>query len=538
MGRRERPIEHGPVAGLAAGLRRLRAEAGTPTYRQLAERSHFAPSVLSAAARGARLPTWAVTQAFVQACGGDVAQWREHWRAVSGAVQPPAADKDRATAAPCTLPAETRAFTGRTEELARLLALVDGSDAGADCANGGGDDNGGRDGGPGTVMIAAIDGMAGVGKTALALSAGHLLAERFPDGQLYIDLRGYTRGLAPREPAEALAAVLQALGAAPDRLPSDVDALATLYRGRLSGTRTLVLLDNAAGEAQVRPLLPGAGECFVLVTSRRRLKALDDAHALALDVLPPADAVALLRQAAGPRHGGPGDPLLGEIAELCGRLPLALRIAAALLRHRPAWTARRLAGKLREGGSGLEGFFDGDRDLATVFDLSYRALERDERLLFRRLGLIPGADIDAHAAAALLNTGPVGAERLLQRLVDHNLLAEPVPGRYRLHNLIRLHARALAERDPAEERAAATDRLLNHYAHTAHTAGRAGTHNARRTRAGHANPGPAHATSTADRDRVLGWLLHVEHANLPVSALHTAAETTTHLGNHTDTRTT
>src|SRR6202035_5228426 len=165
--------------------------------------------------------------------------------------------------------------------------------------------------------------------------AAHRLAGRFPDGQLFLDLHGYTQGHAPRTAGEALEWQLRALGVPPEGIPADGEQAAALYRQCLAGTRTMIVLDNAVHEAQVRPLLPGGGSCLVLVTSRRRLKALDDAQLVSLDLLSPPDAVALLRAVAGPGRI-PDDPLAGELAGLCGYLPLALRIAASLLRHRPA----------------------------------------------------------------------------------------------------------------------------------------------------------------------------------------------------------
>jgi len=319
------------------------------------------------------------------------------------------------------------------------------------------------------VVISAIDGMAGVGKTALALHAAHRLAERFTDGQLFIDLRGHTQGQQPRSAAEALEWLLLALGVPPQRIPQDADERAALYRQRLAGSRTLIVLDNAANEAQIRPLLPGDAGCLVLVTSRRRLKGLDDASTLSLDVLPQADAVALLRSVAtrGHEHELMPDPLLAEIADLCGGLPLALRIAAALLRHRPAWSPEHLAALLRDQHQRLGTLFDGDRNLAAVFDLSYQNLGATHQRLFRRLGLLPGADVDAYAAAALADTDPSTATSLLEDLVDDNLLMQHTPGRYWMHDLLRLHARTLAGRDPAHSRDSALERLLNYYQHTA-----------------------------------------------------------------------
>jgi DNA-binding SARP family transcriptional activator len=372
---------------------------------------------------------------------------------------PPAPTADQAsglTAAgaqvPRQLPAGVRYFTGRQAELGVLTGLLDEPDQ--------------ADGTGGTVVISALDGMAGIGKTALAVHAAHRLAVRFPGGQLFIDLHGYTQGYPPRSAGEALEVFLHALGVAPQQIPQGVEERAALYRQRLADTKTLIVLDNATSEAQVRPLLPGTASCLVLITSRKRLKGLYDAHPLALDLLPPADAISLLRTVAGPRHAGTGDPALAEIAELCGRLPLALRIAAALLRHRPTWTLEYLAGLLRDQTQGTNPVSGVERDLEAVFDLSYSSLTEPQRHLFRRLGLVPGPDIDAYAAAALISDDLRTATRLLEDLVDHNLLPQPAPGRYRLHDLLRTYARTLVERDPLAERAAAIDRLLTYYQYT------------------------------------------------------------------------
>jgi tetratricopeptide (TPR) repeat protein len=411
-----------------------------------------------------------------------------------------AAGQPQAGRLPRLLPATTSAFTGREDELAQLLTLGDMAGAGAT---------------PGMVVISAIDGMAGIGKTALAVHAGHLLADRFPDGQLFIDLHGYTRGLTPRDPADVLAIFLQAFDVPPQKIPADPEARAALFRERLAGTRTLLVLDNAATEGQIRPLIPAESQCLVLVTSRRRLKALDDAHTLALDVLPMPDAVALFRTVASRasaeaavdgRVGG----LLEEVVDLCGRLPLALRIAAALIRHRPAWNLALLADRLRQARLNLQGFTDGDRDLATVFDLSYQVLTASEQELFRSLGLVPGPEVDAYSAAALLDTDPASAERLLQDLVDHSLLTELSPGRYRMHDLLRLHARTLVGRESADQRARATGRLLDYYRYTA---GRAEARIARRDRSEPVGPAPAHVPPLPDADTARAWL-RAERANL------------------------
>jgi tetratricopeptide (TPR) repeat protein len=404
-----------------------------------------------------------------------------------------------AQAVPRQLPVAVRHFTGRRAELDALTRMLD--EAGESV---------------GTVVISAIDGMAGIGKTALAVHVAHRLAEKFPDGQLFLDLHGYTRGHPPRTAGEALIWLLRALGVPPQQIPSDSDEAAAIYRQRLADTRTLIVLDNAATEAQVRPLLPGSGSCLVLVTSRRRLRALDDAHSVSLDLLSPPDAVTLLHAVAGAGRIPDDDPHLDEVAGLCGYLPLALRIAASLLRHRPSWPLEHLAGQLRDQQQRVTALSDGERELAAVFDLSYTSLAAPHRQLWRRLGLVPGSGVDAYAAAALVESDPVSAAALLEDLVDQNLLAAYAPGRYRLHDLLRAHARSLSETDPAPEREAAVDRLLHYYAHTAQAASAS---IARYPRPQPDDPAPAHAPDLADAEPARAWL-RVELANLDAAVTH------------------
>jgi DNA-binding SARP family transcriptional activator/Tfp pilus assembly protein PilF len=415
-----------------------------------------------------------------------------------------------AVAVPCQLPAAAGHFTGRRGELELISALPGrGPVLGAD-------------GGGGTVVIWAIDGMAGVGKTALAVLAARRMAGEFPDGQLFIDLHGYTRGCPPREPDEALGSLLRALGVPPGQVPAGSEERAGFYRQRLAGTRTLIVLDNALDEAQVRPLLPGAPGCLVLVTSRRRLKGLHDARVVALDVLPEADALMLLGEVTGPVHAAAG-PGLAEIAGLCGRLPLALRIAGALLRHRPAWTPGYLAGLLRDERRRLAALTDGDHDLGAVFDLSYAVLDGRRRLLFRRLALVPGPEFDAFAGAALLDAGTAAAAGWLEDLVDHNLLVEHAPGRYRMHDLVRAHACRLAGGDPRPGRDRALDRLLGYYAHTAC---RAAALIARRPPPAPDGPAPARGPAVTGPETARRWLraeresLEAAHARARARGLH------------------
>jgi DNA-binding SARP family transcriptional activator len=425
-------------------------------------------------------------------------QLRElHQRILAGDPEPREATRDNRDTPPRQLPAAPRHFIGRRNELEVLVGRFDES-------------------GPagGTVLISAIDGMAGIGKTALAVDVAHRLAEKFPDGQLFADLHGYTAGHLPRTPIDVLQWLLRALGEAPGRIPQELEECSALYRQRLADTRTLILLDNAFDEAQIRPLLPGSSSCLVLVTSRRRLKGLDDARSLSLDVLPQADAVALLRAVAGPGRINGEDPAAHAIVDMCGRLPLAVRIAAALLRHRPAWTLAHLAGLLREQGT----LTDGERSLDAVFTLSYERLDEARRRLFRWVGLIPGPQADALAVAAMLQCDPATAGRLLEDLVDHNLLSAPDPGRYRLHDLLRSYARALAGADV--DALKAQERLLDYYQHTANRAELLirPYHSQPPTRC----PAPLHAPALPDAESAWRWL-RTERLNLLAAIDHATA---------------
>jgi tetratricopeptide (TPR) repeat protein len=298
-----------------------------------------------------------------------------------------------------------------------------------------------------------------------------------------------------------------------------VQERAALFRGRLSGSRVLIVLDNAATEAQIRPLLPGAGGCLVLVTSRRRLKGLDEASVISLGVLPSPDALMLLRTVIGDTRAEAPEEVLAEIAALCGCLPLALRIAAALLRHRPTWSLEHLAGLLREQHHRVGALTDGERDLRTVFDVTYRTLSATHQQFFRRLGLVPGPEVDTFAAAALTDTDPHAAVLLLEDLVDHNLLIPHATDRYRMHDLIRLHARDLASHDTTQDRDAPLGRLLDFYQHTA---GRAESLIARQPTPGPGGPGPAHAPALPDADAAWAWL-RAERPNLLAALDHTTA---------------
>ncbi|EOD68317.1 AfsR/SARP family transcriptional regulator [Amycolatopsis vancoresmycina] len=355
------------------------------------------------------------------------------------------------------LPGDIADFAGRETELSRLLSAPGGVAHSA----------------PTAVVIEAIDGMAGIGKTTLAIHAAHRLAGRYRDAQLFIDLHGHTCGQAPTTPAAALDTLLRALGVAADRIPREPDARAALWRAELAGRSILVVLDNAADAAQVRPLLPGSPGTLMLITSRRRLVGLEAAHILSLDVLPEATAIALFSGIVADDRAAAEADAVRDVVALCGHLPLAIRIAAARLRTRPAWTVAHLADRLRQAGRPLAELSAGDRSVAAAFALSYAHLDAAQQRMFRLLGLNPGPDIDVPAAAALAAVPAAEAERLLESLVDDHLLQQPVTGRFRFHDLVRQHAQATVQADePEPARTAALRRLVAFHLHTGHRGSR------------------------------------------------------------------
>ncbi|MCC8243209.1 AfsR/SARP family transcriptional regulator [Saccharothrix luteola] len=345
-----------------------------------------------------------------------------------------------------TLPRDVVDFTGREGELARLLTDPPPSTA---------------------AVVEAVDGSAGVGKTALAVHAAHRLAHRYPDAQLFVNLHGHSAGRAPVEPLAALDTLLRALGVPGERIPARLDARAGLWRAELADRAALVVLDDATDAEQVRALLPGTARSLTLVTSRRRLVDLEAAHALSLDVLPHDDAVALFARIVGDHRPADEADTVAEVVGLCGRLPLAIRIAAARLRTRPAWTVRYLADRLRQDRP-LAELEAGDRGVTAAFSLSYRHLTGEQQRVFRLLGLHTGPDVDADAVAALVGLEVGAAGRVLEDLVDVHVLEQPTAGRYRFHDLVRHFARDVVERtDPEPVRCAALDRLGDYYLHTA-----------------------------------------------------------------------
>jgi tetratricopeptide (TPR) repeat protein/DNA-binding XRE family transcriptional regulator len=372
------------------------------------------------------------------------------------AVDSPARPAAAAPGVPRQLPAAVADFTGRAAELAALSRILDDTDAGV----------------AGTVVITAIGGTAGVGKTALAVQWAYTAADRFPDGQLYVNLRGYDPDR-PMPAADALAGFLRALGVPGQDIPPEEDERAARYRSLLASRRMLIVLDNAGSVEQVRTLLPGSPSCAVVVTSRDSLAGLVARHGatrLELDLLPPAEAADLLRGLIGRRvEDDPG--AARTLAGQCCRLPLALRVAAELAAARPDVPLASLVAELADQRTRLD-LLDAGGDPRTavraVFSWSYRHLDHDTARAFRLAALHPGADFDSYAVAALTGTGLGEGRTVLDALTRAHLIQPAGPGRYLMHDLLRTYARELAAaRDGQEEQNAALTRLFDHYLHTA-----------------------------------------------------------------------
>ena len=451
-----------PELSFAGLLRQLRAEARL-TQEELAEAASLSPQAVSTLERGIHRTAHVDTAVLLADALGLPEQARVLFVAAARGKAPAAevltARRERepgvfAAAAARALPRDIAAFTGRQAELARLMGTL------AAAAT---DD--------GVVEIHAIGGMAGIGKTTFAVHAAHRLAGSFPDGQFFLPLHAHTAGQRPVDPADALASLLLTAGVPAAQIPPGLQARAGRWREQVAGKKILLLLDDAAGHEQVRPLLPGTAGSLVLVTSRRRLAALHDAAVISLDTLPPEEAAALLVRLAARPGLRPGDAAVGKVTRLCGYLPLAIAMLASQLRHHPSWPAARLATELAAAKERLAFMHAENLSVATAFDLSYADLTPGSQRLFRRLGLVPGPDFDAHAAAALDGVSLEEGRRLLDELYDEHLIGEPAPGRYRLHDLLREHARALADGSGPADRDAATGRLLDYYLQTALAAG-------------------------------------------------------------------
>ncbi|MFJ2928534.1 AfsR/SARP family transcriptional regulator [Streptomyces massasporeus] len=345
---------------------------------------------------------------------------------------------------PAQLPATVPDFTGRSgfvRELGDILASAEGR----------------------VMAVSALAGIGGVGKTTLAVHVAHQARAAFPDGQLYVDLQG--AGARAAEPETVLGSFLRALGTADSAIPDSLEERAALYRSVLAGRRVLVLLDNARDAAQVRPLLPGTDGCAALVTSRVRMLDLAGAHLIDLDVMSPDEALALFTKIVGEERVASERKAALDVVAACGFLPLAIRIAASRLAARRTWTVSVLAAKLADERRRLDELQAGDLAVKATFELGYGQLEPAQARAFRLLGLADGPDISLAAAAAVLDLPVEDTEDLLESLVDTSLLESAAPGRYRFHDLVRLYARACAERDelPPSERGSALSRLLDFY---------------------------------------------------------------------------
>jgi len=366
-----------------------------------------------------------------------------------------------AAAVPRQLPAAVTQFTGRAAELQALTQILDEQ---------------ARGDAPGTVAISAIAGTAGVGKTALALRFAHQAASRFPDGQLYANLAGFDPGGARAAPAEAVRGLLEALGVPPERIPPAPEAQEGLYRSVMADRRMLIVLDNAADERQVRPLIPASPASLVLVTSRSQLTGLAAAHGarvLTLDVLPDDEARQMLAARIGAARATAEPRAIDEIARLCACLPLALAVAAARAAARPGFPLAALACDLRDASGRLDALDAGDpaTSVRTVLSWSYQQLTPGAAHMFRLLGIHPGPDITTPAAASLAGCEPARARQALTELTRAHLITEHLPGRYAFHDLLRAYAvEQAAATDSDTDRHQATGRVLDHYLHTAHGA--------------------------------------------------------------------
>ena len=358
-------------------------------------------------------------------------------------------------AIPRQLPGALPGFAGRAAQLKELTGLLDRCD---------------------TVVISAISGTAGVGKTALAVHFAHQVADRFPDGQLYVNLQGFDPSGQPVQPADAIRGFLDALGVPAQRIPEGLAEQAALYRSQLADRRMLVVLDNARDTGQVRPLLPGSAQCLTIITSRDQLGGLivsEGARAVPLDLMTTAEAYDLLANRLGPERLAAEPQAVSDLIELCVHLPLALSIVAARATLAPALSLTELARKLRDVRDRLHALDIGDSsaDLNAVFSWSYRTLSAAAARMFRLLALHPGPDISVAAAASLTGTGRDQALAVLSELTRAQLLTEPSSGRFTYHDLLRAYSASKARQEETDQaRHDATHRMLDHYLHTAHAA--------------------------------------------------------------------
>ncbi|WP_081687322.1 ATP-binding protein [Glycomyces tenuis] len=471
--------ERRPDAHISLRPLRLRA---VMTQEELARKAGVGARTIRDIESGRVRPQAKTLRLLAEALGVD-----ERELAPTGVLDPPL------PVAPRELPRALSTFAGRERYLEALGAAVE---AGA--------------------AVVAVHGMAGVGKTSLAVWAAHVLAPRYPDGQLFIDLRGFSPAPGPRPSLESvLARVLRCLGADAQSVPSDVDELTARYRSVIADRRVLLLLDNATGPEQVEALLPGTAGSLVVATSRHDLSALAGAHSVALEPPPMPEAVAMLAAAVVDRITADE---AAAIAERCGRLPLAMGLAAARLSSRPQWRAEDLLTRLADEERLLDELDMGHRGVAAALRASYLELEGDQRRLLRRLSLVHGDDVDAFAASALCGASPQRAEAMLESLVDVHLAETRTPGRYRLHDLVRLFAARVAAREETRgDLDAAFARLVECYLHFAFQAA-ARLHPNKRRFTGGAADHDAGLPGFADQPAALSWF-QSERGNLEAAVV-------------------
>jgi tetratricopeptide (TPR) repeat protein len=510
------PGQAGTLDELVSRLRALKVWAGDPSYGSIVDRINTAwrtagrpPAELTRKSTvadcfrlGRRRVNVDLLIAVVTALHpepGYVAQWRQAIRVVL--AESPAAAQVRAQD---TLPECVADFAGRVPELERLRRVL-----------------GRRAGAPGTVVISALEGMAGVGKTQLAIRAGQLLADDEPfDQVLFVDLRGFhpDPGQPPADPATVLDSFLRLLGVSGRDIPHELADRAARYRQQLADRRALVVLDNAADLGQVEPLLPGGASCVTLITSRRSLADLSSAAHLAVDIFPPDQARDLLVRAAPGVPVGEDPDAVGRLARRCGYLPLALALIVGHLRAKPGWTFTDHADWLDERHRDHRV----DSGVELALGLSYQHLPAPLRRMFRLLALHPGHDVEPYAAAALADVDLDTAREQLRRLAAEHLLQQSTPGRYVFHDLVRAYAtdRASDEDRPRSRRAALT-RLFDHYLHTASVAMDTLVP-AERFRRPQAPESSAPTPPVADAIAARAWL-DAERSNLVAAAGHAAA---------------
>ncbi|MFE2509256.1 BTAD domain-containing putative transcriptional regulator [Streptomyces naganishii] len=415
---------------------------------------------------------------------------------------------------PRELPHLSATFVGRAGESSVLHRLLTG-------------------GGQGQVAMAVIDGAGGVGKSALAIHTAHQLADRFPDGQFYVDLHGATAGLTPLEPGEVLGRFLATLGIPDVAVPANTEEAAATFRSLVADRRMLIVLDNAAGVDQVRPLLPAGPGCAVLITSREMLTSLEGATHLHLGVMFHDQATALLERLVGAERVAAEPEATDAIVQMCGRLPLALRIVGARMAGRPGWPLSAFAERLADAQNRLDEIRVGDLSVRASFHAGYDGLCQSEHptdaaaaRAFRFCGVLPGSNVSLQAAAALLGVETWRAEDALERLVDAHLLHSLAPGRYQMHDLIRLFAREQVDaQEPAAEREQALLRVLRFYLATAERAvSFLDVPPQSAWRPGEPSPagGTPPAAPLADREQAEAWL-EAERANLMAAVTHAAA---------------